>query len=307
MRKKTGFTLIELLVVVAIIALLLSILTPALNQVKETGKKIVCNSNVRQLGMAYTMYAELYGGRFVPVEIWGPLADEALKSGGYDMTLSDGEVITPWIPIWCFNKQFIKLLDQRGSENAGLEIVANPFDYYALPPKFRCPSFPVDKKEEFGSLTSTTIIRTTYAPNMTDWVRAVEESGGDDSPQARSMEDRIWNKGVPVDEIKRPADKILFTDAKDVYLSYAGDQGNYILHWDVHGEIGWTYTSNDGLDHGPEPMYRHNEGANIAFCDGHTEYRKKKEIFYFLDGNHPDADGTNVDVLRNDKLWCYFK
>ena len=307
MRKRRAFTLIELLVVVAIIALLLSILTPALNQVKEAGRKVVCNSNVKQLGMAYTMYAQLYGGHFVPVEIWDPLlADEALKGGGYDMTLLNGEVITPYIPIWCFNKQFIKLLDQRGGENAGLEIVPNPFDYYALPQAFRCPSFPVDKKEEFGSLTSTTIIRTTYAPNITDWVRADAEFG-EGSPQERAMQDRIWNKGPLVDKIKRPADKILFTDAKDVYLTYAWDQGNYILHWDVHGEIGWGYTSNDGLDHGPEPMYRHNEGANIIFCDGHAEYRKKNEMFYFLNGNTPDADGTNVDILRNDKLWCYFK
>jgi prepilin-type N-terminal cleavage/methylation domain-containing protein len=94
MRTHRAFTLIELLVVVAIIALLLSILTPALNKVKQAGKKVVCNSNVKQLGMAYSMYAQMYGGRFVPVEIWdGFLADKALKSGGYDFMLPDGEVI----------------------------------------------------------------------------------------------------------------------------------------------------------------------------------------------------------------------
>ncbi len=121
------------------------------------------------------------------------------------------------------------------------------------------------------------------------------------------MAERIWDKGPMVDEIKRPATKLLFADAKDVYLTYAGGQGNYINHWDEHGEVGWDYDSINGFDCGAEPMYRHNDGADIAFCDGHVEYRKKNEMFYFLDGNNPNLAATNVDIARNDKLWCYFK
>ena len=47
-----GFTLIELLVVISIIALLLSILMPALSRVKEQGRRVVCASEVRQAGLA---------------------------------------------------------------------------------------------------------------------------------------------------------------------------------------------------------------------------------------------------------------
>ena len=58
MRKQKGFTLIELLVVIAIIAILLAILIPALNRVKEQGKRAVCLSNLKQLTLAWILYAD---------------------------------------------------------------------------------------------------------------------------------------------------------------------------------------------------------------------------------------------------------
>lgn len=53
-----GFTLIELLVVVAIIALLISILLPALSNAREQSKQLVCNTNLRSQGQAAFFYAE---------------------------------------------------------------------------------------------------------------------------------------------------------------------------------------------------------------------------------------------------------
>ena len=57
MVKRKGFTLIELLVVIAIIAMLLAILMPALGKVKEKAKGVVCNSNIKQWGVIFTLYA----------------------------------------------------------------------------------------------------------------------------------------------------------------------------------------------------------------------------------------------------------
>ena len=57
MRKQHGFTLIELLVVIAIIALLMAILMPTLQRVKEQARVIGCQSNLKQWTLIFSMYA----------------------------------------------------------------------------------------------------------------------------------------------------------------------------------------------------------------------------------------------------------
>lgn len=58
MRKARGFTLIELLIVIAIIAVLLTILIPALQAAKKQAKAVVCKTHLRAIGQAMLLYAQ---------------------------------------------------------------------------------------------------------------------------------------------------------------------------------------------------------------------------------------------------------
>src|SRR5207245_7614748 len=88
MRKTSGFTLIELLVVIAIIAILAAILFPVFAQARATARKAACASNLKQIGLAFTLYAQDYDEMLVPhwqdktgIPDWKTLLDPYIKRG----------------------------------------------------------------------------------------------------------------------------------------------------------------------------------------------------------------------------------
>lgn len=88
LNKRQAFTLIELLVVISIIAVLMSIMMPALTMARKQAKKVICSSNFHQVGVTHLAYANDYGQ-------WIP---RCTTQGGKEVHIPIGNEISGVVP-----------------------------------------------------------------------------------------------------------------------------------------------------------------------------------------------------------------
>lgn len=263
-RWKRAFTLIELLVVVAIIALLIAILLPALGSAREQAKTVKCMANLKGIGVGLVIYHTENNEYVVPsYNMGGPAAANTFAGG-------DSDPLDGWAPI--LDRDGVMPGRRAATNNIfycpnTLEILGMATgDTGASPDKprgyFEWPSIRKPDKSNVPTLIPerhfNKIIRVAY------WINSANPIG---SSSSTTDQDVYYTGSVGYQGtgplmrptrwtvFKRPQALIALADGL-----YAGKQGNNRLN----GTDGVT-NSRVGFRHGGGKM------ANVAFADGHCE------------------------------------
>lgn len=237
---KKGFTLIELLVVISIIALLLAILMPSLNMVKQKASSAVCLVNSKNLALGWFMYKEDNNGRIVSATM------ESREGNGTNVgwiglpRKEDGTII----PHSALTSTSITVSDE--DEIRGIKAGAL-YSYLEDPGVYHCPG---DNKRR--SLFDGTKLFTTY--QIPGCLYGYPNTGHNYySKQIRRFS-----------EVRRPSEKYVFVECAE--MRNWNSNGRFLLAAPEYGYSEWAWWVPVAVNHG--------DSSILGFCDGHAETRK---------------------------------
>lgn len=153
--SRHGFTLIELLVVIAIIAVLIALLLPAVQQARESARRLQCKNNLKQLGLAIHNYYETH-------QVMPPTGMGTFPAGN---GFSWGAMILPQIERATIYSQLdFNIMNTASASNRNL--IATPI------PLFRCPS---DTTREVYTVPNVTAPLTPYPVATASYLAIIGE------------------------------------------------------------------------------------------------------------------------------------
>ena len=124
--RRSGFTLIELLVVIAIIAILVSLLLPAVQQAREAARRTQCKNNLKQIGLAMHNYHDVYS---------------CFPNVNANNTLSGGSTFTSILPmIDGANAYNLYDFNRSNSDPVNVQVTSQQLPFYL------CPSSPMRRE-----------------------------------------------------------------------------------------------------------------------------------------------------------------
>jgi prepilin-type N-terminal cleavage/methylation domain-containing protein/prepilin-type processing-associated H-X9-DG protein len=249
--RRDAFTLIELLVVIAIIAILASLLLPALSLAKAKANNVKCMSNLRQMGIALTMYVQDFGA--YPVS-------------------GDASHVIPQFMLASWRRKLREYASEPVlSRDVGLVSVVA----YKKTGIFRCPSVRTnrwDAQNYPGIVNSYSYEGDYYAEhygyNQDQWTS--RQGLGYDY-----LAENHTPQPVREGEVKVPSDMIALGDGL-----FAGQEGGkrYIERSPIIGRDSWGHGRGSSGDTRISRQ-RHSNKANMVFCDGHVEALKMDALF----------------------------